>query len=169
MFPPKMLLAVDGSEGSRRAAQLATFLAEGLGCELHVVRVEPMSGVYAYPEAAIYDPGLWDRVRETDRRTAREKLETEAGAMGLLDRAAGAHAPVGRPDTEIVRLAEDVRAGLIVVGSRGLGSIRRSVLGSVSDSVVRHAHCPVLVVRQDGPGGEGRLGPIVLAADGSDE
>ena len=40
-------------------------------------------------------------------------------------------------------------AGLIVVGSRGLGGIRRTMLGSVSDSVVRHAHCPVMVVREE--------------------
>jgi nucleotide-binding universal stress UspA family protein len=39
--------------------------------------------------------------------------------------------------------------GLVVVGSRGLGGIRRALIGSVSDSVVRHAHCPVLVVRKE--------------------
>jgi nucleotide-binding universal stress UspA family protein len=45
-----------------------------------------------------------------------------------------------------VRAAEDIGAGLVVVGSRGRGPIKRAVMGSVSDSVVRHAHCPVLVV-----------------------
>jgi nucleotide-binding universal stress UspA family protein len=49
---------------------------------------------------------------------------------------------------EIVGLAEEIGAGLIVMGSRGLGGIRRALMGSVSDSVVRHAHCPVLVVRE---------------------
>jgi nucleotide-binding universal stress UspA family protein len=44
-------------------------------------------------------------------------------------------------------VAEDIGAGLIVIGSRGLGGLRRALMGSVSDSVVRHAHCPVLVVR----------------------
>jgi nucleotide-binding universal stress UspA family protein len=42
-----------------------------------------------------------------------------------------------------------MRAGLIVIGSRGLGPLRRALMGSVSDSVVRHAHCPVLVVRHE--------------------
>jgi nucleotide-binding universal stress UspA family protein len=41
------------------------------------------------------------------------------------------------------------RGGLIVMGSRGLGGIRRALMGSISDSVVRHAHCPVLVVREE--------------------
>ena len=48
---------------------------------------------------------------------------------------------------EIVALAEEIEAGLIVMGSRGQGGIRRALMGSVSDAVVRHAHCPVLVVR----------------------
>ena len=46
---------------------------------------------------------------------------------------------------EIVALAEELEVGLIVLGSRGRGGIRRALMGSVSDSVVRHAHCPVMV------------------------
>jgi nucleotide-binding universal stress UspA family protein len=46
-------------------------------------------------------------------------------------------------------LAEEIGAGLIVIGSRGRGGIRRALMGSVSDSVVRHAHCPVMVVRPE--------------------
>jgi nucleotide-binding universal stress UspA family protein len=57
------------------------------------------------------------------------------------------HLRIGKPDTEIVGLAEEIGAGLIVIGSRGLDGIGRALMGSVSDSVVRHAHCPVLVVR----------------------
>jgi len=50
---------------------------------------------------------------------------------------------------EIVEVAEEAGAGLIVMGSRGLGGMRRALMGSVSDSVVRHAHCPVMVVRYE--------------------
>ena len=49
---------------------------------------------------------------------------------------------------EVVALAEDIGAGFIVLGSRG--GIRRTLMGSVSGLVVRHAHCPVLVVRKEG-------------------
>ena len=86
-----------------------------------------------------------------------EQLSAEA--RGLLDaeveqvRAAGgtvaqAHLGVGAPDREIVELAEKLSVGLIVMGSRGRGGIRRALMGSVSDSVVRHAHCPVTIVRE---------------------
>jgi nucleotide-binding universal stress UspA family protein len=56
---------------------------------------------------------------------------------------------MGKAAAEIVELAQELGAGLVVVGSRGLGGIRRALMGSVSDSVVRHAHCPVLVVRRE--------------------
>jgi nucleotide-binding universal stress UspA family protein len=52
-----------------------------------------------------------------------------------------------RRDEAIVHLAEEIDADLIVIGSRGFGGLKRALLGNVADSVVRHAHCPVLVVR----------------------
>jgi nucleotide-binding universal stress UspA family protein len=58
------------------------------------------------------------------------------------------HFRSGDPDKEILRAAESLGVGLIVVGSRGLGALSRALMGSVSDSVVKHAHCPVLVVRK---------------------
>ncbi len=56
-----------------------------------------------------------------------------------------AHLAFGRPDAESVKLGEDLEAGLVVVGSRGSGEVRRALLGGVSNSMVGHAHGPVLV------------------------
>jgi nucleotide-binding universal stress UspA family protein len=56
---------------------------------------------------------------------------------------------LGHPDEEIVGLGEEIGADLIVTGSRGLGGMRRVLMGSASDSIVRHAHCPVMVVRPE--------------------
>jgi nucleotide-binding universal stress UspA family protein len=54
----------------------------------------------------------------------------------------------GTEAQHITGVAEELGADLIVVGSRGLGGLKRALMGSVSESVVRHAHCPVLVVRR---------------------
>ena len=72
---------------------------------------------------------------------------SEAGAE-----VAGAHLRLGRPAEEIVALSEELGAGVIVVGSRGMSALRRALMGSVSDSGVRHALCPVFVVRADEAG-----------------
>jgi len=50
-----------------------------------------------------------------------------------------------------VEPAEEIGAGLVAMGSRGLGGISRALMGGVSDSVIRHAHCPVLAVRREKP------------------
>jgi hypothetical protein len=68
-------------------------------------------------------------------------------AGGTVDEA---HLRMGGVAEEIVGLADELDVGLVVVGSRGLGRIRRTLAGSVSESVFRHANCPVMVVRAKG-------------------
>jgi nucleotide-binding universal stress UspA family protein len=149
-FPAKVLLATDGSEEAQLAATAAADLAKRTGSELHLVYVGHMPPTY------YESPGAWaldrdlrgrmeERVEEEARRRLDEQVQRVREAGGEV---AGAHAKLGRPDAEIVRLAEELGAGLIVLGSRGLGGIRSALMGSVSHSVVRHAHCPVLVVRE---------------------
>ncbi len=129
VFPTKILVATDRSREAQLAATTAALLAESTNSELHVVHV----GFEQY------------------RDEAQKELETEvdmireSGAQDIQ-----AHLEFGRPDTAIVEMAEELGDGLIVMGSRGLGGMRRALLGSISDSVVRHAHCPVLIVRQEG-------------------
>ena len=53
----------------------------------------------------------------------------------------------GKPGEQIVRIAEEENADMIVTGTRGMGKVRRTILGSVSDYLVHHAHCPVVVCR----------------------
>ena len=145
IFPTKILLATDGSEEASLAARTAVDLAHKTDSELHVVNVGLQD--YGYPIYAV--PELEDvrRIQEEVTQEARKLLD--AGVEQV--RAAGgsvvkAHLGMGRPDVEIVKLAEEIGAGLIVMGSRGRGRIRHTLMGSVSDSVIRHAHCPVLVV-----------------------
>jgi nucleotide-binding universal stress UspA family protein len=59
------------------------------------------------------------------------------------------HLAFGKPDEAVVKLGEELEAGLMVMGSRGLGGVRRTLMGSVSASVIHRSHSPVLVVRVD--------------------
>ena len=79
----------------------------------------------------------------------RKAAELETTDVGLKD----AHLALGEPRKEIVKLGEELEAGLIVVGSHESGGLARALMGGVSDAVVRHAHCPVLVVRKSDPAG----------------
>ena len=165
-----VLLATDGSLESTRAARMAAELSKNLGSELHVVYVEPLPNPYAVPETLTYDPEYRDKIRKIAEREAREKLDEKVEKIREVGgEVAEAHARIGRPDVEIVGLAEELEAGLVVLGSRGLGSLKRAMMGSISDSVVRHAHGPVLVVRGNRRERDYLPGRILLATDGSEE
>ena len=152
-FSDKILLATDGSPESARAARMAAGLSSSLGSELHVIHVEPIPNIYAAPESRVMDPELQYKLRERAEMDARERLDEEIEKIEEMGgEVSELHARVGRPDAEIVALAGELGAGLIILGSRGLGAVGRTLMGSVSDSVVRHAHCPVLVVREEDRG-----------------
>jgi nucleotide-binding universal stress UspA family protein len=152
IFPTKVLLARSAAVLEASSASPEPSVAKSTGSELHVAYVWEAANPYVDAVELAGDEPVSQRLDAELRRTfeqrAREVLDAETERV----RAAGgtvaqAHLRMGKPDHEIVALAEDLGAGLIVVGSRGRGGIRRALMGSVSDSVVRHAHCPVLVVR----------------------
>jgi nucleotide-binding universal stress UspA family protein len=161
VFPAKILVATDGSEEAVLAAQSAADLAARTGSELHVTHVGKVlshggAGVKASYVGVEVDP-LPAGPQEALDKESKELLEAQLARMGEAGvTVTEAHLMSGRADEEIILLAEGVGADLVVVGSRGLGGIRRARLGSVSDSVVRHTHCPVLVVRREG----GRQEPV---------
>ena len=141
-FPSRILLATDGSPHAELAAIKAVDLAHSTGARLHVVAVGR-----TFP-TAVYD--VYTETGQEDlRREAQEildeqvrKIEEAGGTVAI------AHLKMDeRRDEAIVHLAEEIGADLIVIGSRGFGGLKRALLGNVADSVVRHAHCPVLVVR----------------------
>jgi nucleotide-binding universal stress UspA family protein len=140
IFPTKILLATDGSREAELAATTASDLANATNSELHIVHVgELLPSLLAQTEV---EPAQLER-------EARERLDEQ---VRRVEEAGGtikeAHLRLGRADEEIVDLAQSLVVGLIVMGSRGHGRIRRALMGSVSDSVVRHAPCPVTIVRE---------------------
>ena len=158
VFPTRILLASDGSESAAHATQVAVELSKKTHSELHVLYVgeDAYSTPLPYPEAA--DPAwvvqedlvLMEEQVQQFEQMARQTLDAEVQKVRAVGgTVAQAHLRMGTPAAEIVELAEELEVGLVVVGSRGLGGIRRALMGSVSDSVVRHAHCMVLVVRKE--------------------
>lgn len=147
MFPTKLLLATDGSEESELALQAATSLAASTGSELHVVHVLPRDVGIPYPAEVLQRETL-----DQSKQHARAFLDRQAdqiAAEGIT--VMGSYLRLGQPANEIVELSEELGVDLIVVGSKGLGGIRRALMGSVSDAVARYARCPVMVVRDPTP------------------
>jgi nucleotide-binding universal stress UspA family protein len=138
------LLATDGSPHAELAAKRAVDLAQSTGSKLHVVVVGR-----TFPQAVYEYYTETEAGREDLRREAQEVLDEQ---VWNIEQAGGdvaiAHLKFGeRRDEAIVHLAEDIGADLIVLGSLGFGGLRGALMGNVADSVVRHAHCPVMVVR----------------------
>ncbi len=141
VFPTKILLATDGSKASDRATEAAIELAEKSGSELHVVHVwHDVPGPYRH---GFVKRELHRQGQETLDEQVR-KIEEGGGAV------AQAHLREGRTTNEIIKLGDQLEAGLLVVGSRGLRGMRRILIGSHSDDIVHHAQRAVLVVQCEG-------------------
>jgi len=143
----KILLATDGSEEARLALQAAVDMANATGSQLHVAHV---GRLLSYAGGVGPDvgplPGSQDEVDRKAREVLADQVQLAEAAGGVVTQTyLGCASP---PDADIVTLGEEIGAGLIVLGSRGTGGLRRALVGSVAGSVVRHAHCPVLVVRE---------------------
>lgn len=141
-FPTTILLATDGSDGAALALRAAVDLCVRTGSELHVVHAWQPFPDHAHPSIALAsDAALYEREAQ---KILFEQLDEVEAAGGVPS---GAHLQKGRPAEAISDLASELGAGLVVVGSRGLGPVRRLVMGSVSEGVVDLASRPVLVLR----------------------
>src|ERR687896_384119 len=161
IFPTRILVATDGSREAELAVTTAADLAKSTDSELHVVHVGEIPLVY-HPERHGYRAEYEEHEKEA-KQLLEAQVERIKGAGATVVQA---HLRLGRADEEIVDLAQSIGAGMIVMGSRGKGRIRRALMGSVADSVVRHAHCPVLVVRWKPVAFPAK---ILVATDGSQE
>ena len=144
-FPTRILLATDGSEEAELAALRAVDIAEKSDSELHVVHVGVVPlFLLSYPGTLGYYGKLYEQIEQESRERLRELSWRVKVAGGTV---AGSHLRMGAVDLEVVALAKELQADMIVMGCRGHRGIRRTIEGSISDGVIRHAPCPVLVVR----------------------
>ncbi|KAK3701285.1 hypothetical protein RRG08_066778 [Elysia crispata] len=143
--PFVVVLAVDPSEHSEFTFKWYLKHIHQPGNQLHIVHVPEYWG----DVARIMTPGkLHEMYEMTKRETERLRQNYIEWSMqhGVED-AKFAHPHGHDAWHEIVKYAEKVGAGVIVIGSRGQGKLKRTFLGSVSDSVLHHSHVPVVVCR----------------------
>lgn len=163
----RILLAIDGSVSSDRARDLVASLPLPGGSTIRVVAVQErhvdplgMSWVTAGPRrGGPIDEAETDE--DVDARHLREAIERAERALERSGIRVEGFVVRGRPGSTIVDEAHEFHAQLVVLGSRGHGTITTMLLGSTASEVVDHAPCPVLVARS------ASLGPIAFADDGS--
>jgi nucleotide-binding universal stress UspA family protein len=142
----KILVATDGSDHALHALKAAAELGGKFGAEIVVVSVLETPAQFAssvMPEAALQFATLLHHAQEAQKKEL-AITETLLARAGLTCRPVAAE---GHVANAIVHAAEQEKADLIVIGSRGMGTFGRLVLGSTSDAVAHHAPCPVMIVR----------------------
>jgi len=141
-IPPykSILNATDGSEVSESATRQATYLARMTGAELLILHVVETS--FAWYTGAFYQQ-LADELRDFGDKVLESAAEI-AEQEGVRARTMSVD---GQSGTAIVRIAEREGADLVVLGALGRSMVEEALMGSISQYVVRHAPCPVLVVK----------------------
>lgn len=132
-----IVVAYDGSQHSKKALETARALAERFGSKIYVVHVVD-TAVLSLSDA-FSSPSVVESLRQRGEKVLKEALSAAPGAEAKLLE--------GDPAYEIAKFAKDVKADLIVVGSRGLSTIRKSLLGSVAGRLVQESDVSVLVVK----------------------
>jgi nucleotide-binding universal stress UspA family protein len=152
----KILVPLDGSEHSLKALERATEIAKKFSGKITLIHVYSVSiqpimlpepTTLGSPSIPILTGAEVSRIAEAARefgnrilRDGEEKVKTEK--VQVEKKLVEGHAV-----EEIVRAATEGNFDLIVIGARGISRIREILLGSVTDGVIHHVHCPVLVVK----------------------
>jgi nucleotide-binding universal stress UspA family protein len=142
----KIMVAIDGSEHSFKAAECALEIAKSFGAELYAVTVTYVPESYHLKQEDVLNQSRQIHDSMEDAKTWLEKFKQESKEdnIQLKTELISSHRPV---DYVIVEYAEKNNINLIVVGTRGRSGFKKLLLESIASSVVTYAHCPVLVVK----------------------
>ena len=135
----KILVPVDFSDQSFAAVDAALEIVDD-AAKIHVVHIlhEPQSG---HPDA------IWVTIDHAKgREHALSELQSRLNDQAYKD--ISLHVVFGEPGFRIAELADELEVGLIILPSHGRTGVKHLLIGSVAERVVRHAHCPVLVLRE---------------------
>jgi nucleotide-binding universal stress UspA family protein len=147
----RILVAVDGSEGSAQASEAAVDLAEKFNAQLFVLNV-----FRGYPEYMTLFPSApspsGEAIQAYESYARKAALEVVGRTLSMAEKKGVKAKPqtsetVGSVVQAITDYAASEKIDLIVMGTRGMGGFKKMLLGSVSNGVVTHAQCAVLVVR----------------------
>lgn len=141
-----ILVGTDGSETASIAVSEAADLAANLGAKLLILSAFPNGIDTRLGEQAhnVPAPKHWRSVR---RAEAEEVLAEAVGSLGQTDVPVETVAQEGDAAEAIIRAAEERKADIVVIGNKGMGGIKRFLLGSVPSRVAQHAPCSVFIVR----------------------
>jgi len=143
----KILLATDGSKFSEAAIEAVATLVIPKNTEVLILQVVETPAYSAPPQmAAGYVPEMAERM-ETQRNEAKASVAMASAHLRAAGFAAATRIVEADPRTAILEVAEEWKADLIVLGSQGRKGIKRFLLGSVAESVARHARCSVMIER----------------------
>lgn len=143
----KVLLASDGSENALRAAAFTA----GLSAQIQQLEVTVLSVNEILDKMKYYSPlntpVIFEEVEIFFKEKVREAVDTTAAALDKNKCTINTKTKVGNPAQTIIDYASEGNFDLIVIGSRGLGSLKGVLMGSVSIKVVQMSGCPVAVVK----------------------
>ncbi len=140
-----IIVAVDGSECSQRAARFAVDLAGATGGKVTLVYVFPQSSNDFDFISMVYSEGVnADQIR---KETARKIFDQTYQALGGASHAFKEEILTGDPAQEIIHYLKERPQAMTVIGRRGLSGFEKLLLGSVSEKVVRYANGPVTIIR----------------------
>jgi universal stress protein A len=149
MWIKTILVPCDFSEYAEQAFTWAVGVAEAWGARIVLVYVDPLFASTAYPGDVL--PMDRADIEASLLATATQRLTEFATKKGTSKVSVEIRALLGDPFSEICDMAEREQVDLIVMGSHGRTGLAHVLLGSVAERVIRHAPCPVLVIRRRHP------------------
>jgi len=143
----KILVATDGSKFSEAAIRAMASQIVPRNTEVQILQVVEAPAYSAPPQmAAGYAPELAER-RDAQMKEAKGSVAAAASVLKSAGFDTRTRVVEGDPRTAILEVAEEWKADLIVMGSQGRRGIKKFLLGSVAESVARHARCSVMIER----------------------
>ncbi len=136
-----ILIAIDGSPLSIRAAEGGYSLGQKLNAEIALVHVVNSNIAIGTNETYVSPQQIMDELRKEGKEIMSRTVQHLGGGSKILEFFAE-----GKPHEEVLKTAQDWGADIIVMGSHGRTGIKRLLMGSVAENVLRHSKCPVLII-----------------------